>query len=711
MGPLYCSQWHENAPDSRFCRQCGEALTPAKGVPPAGNAMQGMLASRYRLIQELGQGGFGRTYLAEDTNRFNELCVLKEFAPQVQGEPALQKAEELFAREAGILYKLQHSQIPRFRELFRAEVQGKGRLFLVQDYVAGQTYQALLQSRWQQGYGFTEADVTQLLYQLLPVLTYIHDRGVIHRDISPDNLMYRNADGLPVLIDFGGVKQVAAAVISKVNPAGVVQVPGGVTLLGKAGYSPAEQLSDGMVFPHSDLYALAVTVLVLLTGKEPLSLLTGHRPSWQQEVALHPTLMAVLARMLDPIPDRRYQSAQEVWWALQGQTPLPAGGMTRPPLEQTAPPVQTAATLPLATPNQSHSPIQTQSLPGKTRRGVGMVIPLVVAIALGGAGLWAGNRWVLPWLAQFPLTKPPVTQPNKNPPKNDTPPGANFSPAEQARKQTIDKRQAELGIAPGFLAKLVNQVFYARHPELAGRQLTEGLEDESWRQEWDDIAITILNRLQSLSPAARSRLGQYTDADLKERQAAVNQLRLSSRALNDLTDAQFIYLFSGEISQDLLKQPLGQVWQAIADDQLKSLQSGNTLQPIKFPAGRFSEHISDRLKPGQGKAYTAQLSKDQTIRLQLQAEQAALRLSFYPPTSKSPALLEDTTTTEWSGKLTESGLYEIVVVATGNAAVAYELDLAAADDVTSGSTLPGENQTSPAKSEAKSEPDPPKAEN
>jgi serine/threonine-protein kinase len=140
---------------------------------------------RYRVLHELGHGGFGRTYLAEDTNRFHERCVLKEFAPQVQGTEALHKAEELFEREAGILYKLQHPQIPRFRELFQADWQGKRRLFLVQDYVEGETYQALLRSRQNQGYGFTEADVTQLLLQLLPVLDYIHACGVIHRDISP----------------------------------------------------------------------------------------------------------------------------------------------------------------------------------------------------------------------------------------------------------------------------------------------------------------------------------------------------------------------------------------------------------------------------------------------------------------------------------------------------------------------------------------------
>lgn len=91
-----------------------------------------ILNSRYRILYQLGHGGFGRTYLAEDINRFNEACVLKEFAPQLHGSFALVKAQELFEREAGVLYRLEHPQIPRFRELFRYQHQDKKHLLLVQ---------------------------------------------------------------------------------------------------------------------------------------------------------------------------------------------------------------------------------------------------------------------------------------------------------------------------------------------------------------------------------------------------------------------------------------------------------------------------------------------------------------------------------------------------------------------------------------------------
>src|SRR4028118_1650270 len=220
--PVYCSKGHENPTGGRFCLHCGENLesSATKGIYPGL-----VLGARYRVVRELGHGGFGRTYLAEDLNRFNEACVLKEFAPQVQGTYALQKAEELFSREAGVLYKLQHPQIPKFREMFRVKQQDKGFLFLVQDFVEGQTYHALLDARRRQGVRFNEAEVTQLMLQLLPVLEYIHSLGVIHRDISPDNLMLRSTDGLPVLIDFGGVKQVAATIESQYNQGAIANAP------------------------------------------------------------------------------------------------------------------------------------------------------------------------------------------------------------------------------------------------------------------------------------------------------------------------------------------------------------------------------------------------------------------------------------------------------------------------------------------------------
>lgn len=686
---LYCSQGHLNASDSRFCRLCGEVL-PSSSVEPNSGVGQ-LLGWRYRVVSELGQGGFGRTYLAEDTNRFDEPCVLKEFAPQVQGDEALQKAEELFAREAGILYQLQHPQIPRFREMFRADWQGQERIFLVQDYVAGEPYYEVLQTRKQQGQTFSEVEGVQLMLQLLPVLEYIHSIGVIHRDISPDNLIQRSPDGLPVLIDFGGVKQVAAKVISASRPVATPAQPEKVTRLGKVGYAPAEQLELGEVYPHSDLYALAVTVLVLLTGKEPQELFSSNgalnRHQWRQYVTLRPGLVTVLARMIDPYPNKRYQSTQEVEQALKllGYTtpehqPAPAYVQPPAPIPAYSPDPATIAVAPRGfTQPAVESPV---ARPHRRKGGRAIASTLLLAGMIAG-GWWAGVKWIGPALkSQLPeIVKPSPTKPSPKP-ATPAPQEPDFSKAEQERKQKIDTRRQQLGIDNSFFVELVNQAFYARHPEMNGRKLGTDAADADLRKSWDEIALQYLDRLEQISPEARSRMGQYTEADLRDRQNAVSQFNLSGRALNDLADAAFFHLFPEQSrGENLLNQPIGQVWQAVSADQFTAVQSGKALQKVEFPPDNFSDRVTGALQPGQGRAYIANLAANQTLRLQLQTPAESVYLSLYPPTGKSAALLEDSRETTWTGKLTESGYYEIVVVPSSKNPVNYAIDLAVAEEV------------------------------
>ncbi|MHC5727656.1 MAG: protein kinase domain-containing protein, partial [Nostoc sp.] len=267
-----------------------------------------VLQNRYRIIQILGQGGFGRTYLAEDQRRFNELCAIKELISTATSALAWERAQELFHREAAILYQIEHPQVPKFRERFE---QGQG-LFLVEDYVAGQTYRTLLVERQAVGQTFTEAEVLQLIELLLPVLEHIHSRGIIHRDISPENIILRDSDAKPVLIDFGVVKELATRLRSPESA-----MP--QTTVGKLGYSPSEQMQTGGAYPSSDLYALAVTAIVLLTGKEPRELFDENQLTWnwQRWVKVNPRFALVLNRMLNHLPSDRYQSAANVSQALQ----------------------------------------------------------------------------------------------------------------------------------------------------------------------------------------------------------------------------------------------------------------------------------------------------------------------------------------------------------------------------------------------------------
>jgi serine/threonine protein kinase len=267
-----------------------------------------LIDNRYIIQKLLGQGGLGRTYLAFDTRRFNEACVLKEFAPIGTGESGLEQYRNLFKREAKILHQLQHSQIPKFLACF----EGDGRLFLVQEYVDGKTYSRLLGELQRQGRNFSEEEVIQWLKNLLPVLEYVHGHNIIHRDISPDNIMLPDGHELPVLIDFGVGKQITD--ISEVRNPNQVTFVGKMSLVGKVGYAPREQISLGLCSASSDLYALGVTAIVLLTGRDPSLLIDQYSLEWNWRYYAYVTdgFAQILDRMLADRPNKRYQTAREV---------------------------------------------------------------------------------------------------------------------------------------------------------------------------------------------------------------------------------------------------------------------------------------------------------------------------------------------------------------------------------------------------------------
>ncbi len=271
-----------------------------------------LIDNRYLIQKVLGQGGLGRTYLAADTRRFEEACVLKEFAPSGSGKHSLQKSRSLFKREAEILYHVQHSQIPDFLACFEE----KGRLFLVQEYVNGTTYSDLLKSRRKQNSVFSEQEVIDWLNHLLPVLDYIHQCGIIHRDISPDNIMLPINSRLPVLIDFGVGKQIVDSAQSGDNSEDIEEISyvGKMSLVGKVGYAPHEQIRLGVCSPSSDLYALGVTAVVLLTCRDPSALMNQYSLKWEWRNRTDVSLAfgQIVDKMLADTPANRYQTAPEV---------------------------------------------------------------------------------------------------------------------------------------------------------------------------------------------------------------------------------------------------------------------------------------------------------------------------------------------------------------------------------------------------------------
>ncbi len=438
------------------------------------------LEKRYRILRELGRGGFGRTYLAEDINRYGEHCVLKEFSPVVHSP----KAAELFDRESSMLYNLQHPQIPRFRELLRTDIGGNPSLFLVQDYIPGQTYEEILISRQQQGKNFNEAEVTQLLFQLLPVLEYIHSKNLIHRDISPDNIIQHDADKLPFLIDFGSVKQIAATALFQSKGQSD-------TAIGKQGYSPMEQMRQGKVSPASDLYALAVTALVLLTGKKPQKLYDINQKSWdwRSHITVSQNLGTVLDRMLADRAGDRYQSAKEVREALKD-----------PKLSQISSIISQMVTMNFVgrpfkhttqTPTSNHTPVNQNPQIVKNIN-IFNLIPWKAVASLSVV--------LLPGMLAFSVVKSGFTLPKlpelpKFPELPQFPADTSLN-AEIARQEQIGKRRKSLNIDKDIFYQKVDELYYNKYPELKGRSLTEKPEDAEIRRKWCEVAEDFLDKLE-----------------------------------------------------------------------------------------------------------------------------------------------------------------------------------------------------------------------
>ncbi|WP_313707985.1 serine/threonine-protein kinase [Planktothrix agardhii] len=590
-----------------------------------------VLRNHYAIVRELGHGGFGRTYLAKDQHRFDELCVLKEFSPQVQGSFTLKKSQELFEREAEILYKLKHPQIPRFRELFRETIDNKGYLFFVQDYVEGFNYRSLLNQQ-----SFTEAEVMQLLFQILPVLDYIHSYGVIHRDISPDNMIQRQSDGLPMLIDFGGVKLIQAKVESE------LAVQGGQnpspTRLGKVGYAPDEQMRLGMVYPNSDLYALAATMLVLLTRKEPQQLIDPQTLNWnwRKYTKLNPKFGEILDKMLAYRHGDRFLSVQDVLVALSA---------INPPLQTSINPTQPIL-------NQSLSPQTFLPQTGKNSYIKTPLLVFVFILTLGVFG-WLGGRYGLNHYANQDLNQ--------------------LAKTEEQRQEALREQRRLLGVDFDFFVNLVNEEFYNRYPEQRGRTLTDKSSDSIWREKWDKVADEFLQRLAKLSDQSRIKLGNYSINDLDHLKAQMNQLQLSSQSLYDLADAKFFDLFPEQSRNVDLGFPMGQVWQAITNDVVNNLEAGTAWKRVEFASKKTQKTLKDRLKPGEGKIYIAHLNKNQVLQVRLKSPQGSTLLSIY--TQKAQSLLEDSPKNRWSGRLPDSGDYQVVVVSESSRPFDYELTL------------------------------------
>ncbi|MBW4622689.1 MAG: SUMF1/EgtB/PvdO family nonheme iron enzyme [Cyanosarcina radialis HA8281-LM2] len=283
-------QKNENPPSRKYCQNCGSKL---------------LLRERYRAIKVIGQGGFGKTFLATDEDKPSKpQCVIKQFYPQAQGTDNAQKAAELFEREAVRLDDLgNHPQIPELLAHFTEDNQQ----YLVQQLIDGQNLAQILKTEGT----FNEAQIRHLLISLLPILEFIHSHHVIHRDIKPENIILRSISpfvkggwGDLVLVDFGAAKYATGTAFIKTG-----------TVIGTAEYIAPEQSRGKAVFA-SDLYSLGVTCIYLLTGISPFELFDVAENAWvwRQFLVDNPVsdeLGKILDKLIDNATNHRYQFARQ----------------------------------------------------------------------------------------------------------------------------------------------------------------------------------------------------------------------------------------------------------------------------------------------------------------------------------------------------------------------------------------------------------------
>ncbi|MEW5856450.1 MAG: CHASE2 domain-containing serine/threonine-protein kinase [Cyanobacteriota bacterium] len=278
----------------------GESLRPS------------LLMGRYKILRPLASGGFGHTYLAEDTMRPGKpQCAVKHLMPALRDEKFLKLAKRLFFTEAAILESLgHHSQIPQLLAYFEEHEE----FYLIEEFIKGHplTDELLIDKR------LPEAQVVEILCGVLEILVFIHENQVIHRDIKPSNIIRREKDGRLVLIDFGAVKQI--------QPQEESEQENRTIAIGTRGYTPPEQY-DGHPRFSSDIYALGMIGVEAVTGIPPNKLETDRNTgniNWREFASVRDEFAEILDKMVRFHFVTRYQSATEVLQELKRLPSAPA---------------------------------------------------------------------------------------------------------------------------------------------------------------------------------------------------------------------------------------------------------------------------------------------------------------------------------------------------------------------------------------------------
>jgi len=265
-----------------------------------------VISNRYQIIKELAQGGFGKVFLAEDLMRFNSQCIVKKFIQPFSGNSELEsKAKELFYTEAKILSDFEkYEQVPDLLAYLEAEE------CIVQEFIQGKTLTEELAL-----HEFDEHQILDILSELLPLLKAIHEKGIFHRDIKPDNIIRNIKNNKLVLIDFGIAKNILELGDSIEN---INFIEGSLTLNSTIIGTPGYKSPDNTLSAKSDLYSLGATLVHLLIGISPEILHDNYGDDWCESYwinirnKVNKPILNILEKLLGVNGAIRYENAEQV---------------------------------------------------------------------------------------------------------------------------------------------------------------------------------------------------------------------------------------------------------------------------------------------------------------------------------------------------------------------------------------------------------------
>jgi len=322
---MRCSQCQfENPADTSFCGKCGSRLKiPADLSIPytltiqsrsIGFAKGTLIAGKYQILEELGRGGMGVVYKAEDT-KLKRTIAIKFLSPDLLGDP---DHRTRFLREAQTASALNHPHICTIHEVGEEE----GKPYIAMEYVAGLSLGNLARSKL-----MPTADILRYGVQIAGALEHAHGRGIIHRDLKTANVMITQESGAK-LLDFGLAKRLENKELRDAGPSQMPLTEAG-SLMGTMHYLAPEVLRGEAAAPQSDIWAFGVILYEMAAGKLPFNGQTNFELTSailrDTPAPLPPrlpaSLGAIVTRCLEKDPSRRFQSAGEVRAALETITP------------------------------------------------------------------------------------------------------------------------------------------------------------------------------------------------------------------------------------------------------------------------------------------------------------------------------------------------------------------------------------------------------